>query len=160
MPPAAPAVAPVDAPQEYPLADGSVVAIDVLEVGGSVSVEGAPAPAGTYTLMDGTVISTDEAGIITAIGTPAAPAEDMSQKVSALEQQLAEIKAHYDRQFSEQEQAFASAMEDQKSKVEGLKNIVVEMMSVPAADPIKKEKHFESRDEKIARFLEFTKKIK
>lgn len=162
----APAEAPA-APKEYQLADGTPVLIDTLSVGGKVALntpEGPiPAPAGSHTLMDGQVLTVDESGMITAIDTPqaeAAPVDAMMAKVSELEAQLAEIKAHYQTRFEEQEQTFSAALEDQKNKVTGLKEIIEQMMTTPVADPIQRVKHYETRDEKIAKFLEFTKKIK
>ena len=42
---------------EYSLMDGTKVEISALEVGGSVTIEGQPAPAGDHELMDGTEIT-------------------------------------------------------------------------------------------------------
>lgn len=161
----APAEAPAP-PKEYQLADGTSVLIDVLDIGGRVVINSpdgpVPAPAGTHTLMDGQVLTVDESGTITAIEVPAeaAPVDEVMNKVAALEAQLAEIKAHYETKFSEQAQAFQSALDDQKSKVHGLKDIIEQMMTTPSVDPVQPVKHFETRDEKVAKFLEFTKKIK
>ena len=69
--PAAPVV-PVEAAApvatDYTLADGTVVSIDKLEVGGMVMIGGAPAPDGMITLADGTELET-VAGLITEIET-------------------------------------------------------------------------------------------
>ena len=54
---------------EYSLMDGTKVDISALEVGGSVTIEGQPAPAGDHELMDGTEITLDENGKIIAIET-------------------------------------------------------------------------------------------
>jgi len=65
--PVVPAVpAPVALATDYPLADGQVLSIDTLTVGGVVVISGAPAPDAEYTLADGSVITT-AGGIITAI---------------------------------------------------------------------------------------------
>lgn len=154
--------------KEYPLLDGTIVLIDSLEVGGKVAVvtpDGpVPAPAGDHTLADGQVITVDETGTITAIATPeaatAAPAEDMSAKLADLQSKLTQLQLEYESRFAAQEHNFISALEDQKTKVLGLKEIIESMMVTPSAEPIQKQKHFESKDERIAKFLEFTKKIK
>lgn len=55
---------------QYTLADGTPVTIEELEVGKPVTINGQPAPEGTHTLQDGTQITVDASGIISAI-TPA-----------------------------------------------------------------------------------------
>lgn len=63
----APAVpAPAALATDYPLADGQVLTIDTLAVGGIVTISGAPAPDAEYTLADGSVVTT-AGGIITVI---------------------------------------------------------------------------------------------
>jgi len=54
---------------EYSLMDGTKVEISALEIGGLVTLEGEPAPVGDHELMDGTEITLDENGMITAIET-------------------------------------------------------------------------------------------
>jgi hypothetical protein len=74
-PPPAPLAPPVGTP--YTLQDGTtqisiVQAGDTPAVGDVVTIAGAPAPANTYTLQDGSTLTTDATGTITAY-TPAAP---------------------------------------------------------------------------------------
>jgi hypothetical protein len=58
----------------YTLADGTPIEASALEVGGSVMIGGAAAPAGDYTLSDGQTLTVDESGIITAVNPAVAPA--------------------------------------------------------------------------------------
>jgi hypothetical protein len=78
----APSPAPVQEPvqvemKEYSLADGTIVKLDKLEIGGMVTVNDLPAPMGEHMLADGTKIQLDEAGKIVEIeaAEPADPAE-------------------------------------------------------------------------------------
>lgn len=72
----APAAPAVPAAKSHKLKDGSEISIaqagEAPAVGDSVTVAGAPAPAGDVVLEDGSTISIDAAGKISAI-TPAAP---------------------------------------------------------------------------------------
>lgn len=52
--------------EDYKLKSGAVVSIDKLEVGGSVTLEGAPAPDGMHELENGKVIMT-AGGLITEV---------------------------------------------------------------------------------------------
>ncbi len=57
----------------YTLSDGTVVSIDKLEVGGAVLLADGTIPtAGEWTLDDGTVITTDDAGLILTLVAPVA----------------------------------------------------------------------------------------
>jgi hypothetical protein len=129
-------------PLEYSLQDGTKVYIDKLEVGGMVTLEqSAPAPAGSHTLADGTVLELGEGGVISAI-TPVAVApeepaqEDMGKKYE-------EKFAAYDAKFSTLETenanlkaAFAKADEAIKGLV-GLVERLVKEPTQEAAEPVK-----------------------
>jgi len=72
------------------LADGTPVKITELAVGGIVTINDQPAPAGEHLLSDGTKIYVGENGAITEIEAPeevpaALAAEDMGAKFSAFE---------------------------------------------------------------------------
>lgn len=58
-------------PTAYKLADGTEVTISLLDIGGDFMIAGAPAPEGVYTLSDGTGVTVDSTGKITAIAEPA-----------------------------------------------------------------------------------------
>lgn len=72
---------------DYKLADGTTISCDKLEAGGMAKINGQPAPAGTYALEDGSSITVDATGAITAV-TPkaavAATAPDMSTPAGML----------------------------------------------------------------------------
>ncbi|MGN6416117.1 MAG: hypothetical protein ACTHMC_01405 [Pseudobacter sp.] len=53
--------------------DGVELSVNKMEVGGTVMSGGAPAPANSYVLQDGTTLVVDGSGLITSI-TPATPA--------------------------------------------------------------------------------------
>jgi hypothetical protein len=61
--------------------DGVEVSVDKLEVGGKATIGGMPAPANTYAFTDGSSITTDATGLITA-ATPA-PAQAQAQQTPA-----------------------------------------------------------------------------
>jgi len=62
---------------EYILQDGTKIVVDKLAIGGTVTLNGAPAPDGSHQLQDGTVIET-VSGKITEITTPAEEIGDES----------------------------------------------------------------------------------
>lgn len=61
-------------PTTYQLADGTEVSISLLDVGGDFSIGGVPAPAGAYSLQDGTNVMVDSTGKITSVTAPEAMA--------------------------------------------------------------------------------------
>lgn len=75
IPVPAPAPAPVElaAPVTLTTVDGKTLIADKVEVGGIVTIDGAPAPDGDYQIQDGSTISIT-AGSITAVTPAAAPA--------------------------------------------------------------------------------------
>ncbi len=60
---------------DYTCQDGTVLTVDNLAVGGSVTISGLPAPDADYTLQDGTII-TVLSGFITALTNAADPDDD------------------------------------------------------------------------------------
>lgn len=157
----APVVAAVSANQIYTLADGvTEVTITIKDpatlaepsVGDTVTIAGALAPAGDITLSDGSVITTDESGIITNIvsaaepgepAMPGAPAEtELAARVATLEAELAKMKnapvtAPTATYASETEFNAAKAeIEKNKTVIEGLFSIVEQLVKEPIADPV------------------------
>lgn len=140
---------------EYSLMDGTKVEISALEIGGSVTIDGAPAPAGEHQLMDGTMIQLDENGIIMEISskeedvTPeeeAAPApEDMGKEADkkmqnmaeAFEAQIAELKAVSDAKVVNLENKVKQGFAQVAELIEALSN-------TPSEDPISKPNSFNS----------------
>lgn len=88
-PAAAPAAVTAPAPTVYTLADGTQIAIAQAgatpAIGDTVTIAGVPAPEGTLTLTDGSSITVDATGTITACTpvTPAAAAPAMAAPVAA-----------------------------------------------------------------------------
>ena len=132
---------------EYSLMDGTKVEISELEIGGMVTLEGNPAPVGDHELMDGTQITLDDNGIITAIKTKVVEA---SPEV--------DVEAGYDnKKMDEMSEAFeakiAELMEANEAKIAELENKVkqgfsqvaelIEALSIaPNEDPIQKPNSF------------------
>jgi len=152
---------------EYVLADGTKVMVDKLEVGGKVTIvdeqgNETPAPQGEHTLADGTVIVVDEAGLILEIKTPQVEApetpeaevevEAMKKKVAEMEAQIEEMKkgkAMMESKLSENAEKFSKAISE-------LTDVVIELTKTPSVQPTQPKeanKHFESKNDRIARFL-------
>ena len=132
---------------EYSLMDGTKVEISALEIGGLVTLEGNPAPVGDHELMDGTEITLDENGMITAIETKVVEA---SPEV--------DVEAGYDKKKEEEmAEAFnakiAELIEANDAKIAELENkvkqgfaqvaeLIEAISSTPTEDPIKKPNSF------------------
>jgi hypothetical protein len=159
--------------KEYVLEGGAKVLISDLEIGGMVSVmaedgTSAPAPAGDHKLADGTTITVDDAGVITAIVVPsvepAVPSaeEEMKAKIEQLEAQVAQFNAVVESMKVE----FSAKVADAESKLKQVGDIVVKLLEVPSAEPTQPVRNnFDShmtqtRDQKIANFLEMAKNFK
>lgn len=107
--PAPPAAVPPTAPADtstggtvYTLQDGTQISIAQAgatpAAGDAVTIAGAPAPAGVLVLQDGSQITTDAGGIITAYAgataaavTPTAPAPTVESRLAAIEAALAKL---------------------------------------------------------------------
>lgn len=166
-----PSVAPTEAPKEYTLADGSKIMIDKYEVGGTVmlvdtSGNSIAAPTGEYVLADGSILTVDESSKITAITIPETPAtvepivETQQNPLAAQIQKLeAEIGVLKNLIGSTQNQ-FA----EQHNQILGLKEVIIGLINTPSSDPIESSpnnfRHVESKQDKIAKYLEFVKTIK
>ena len=136
---------------EYSLMDGTKVEISALEVGGSVTIEGQPAPAGDHELMDGTEITLDENGKIIAIETkvlevsPEAEVEakddkkmeEMAEQFNASIAELVEAKRVSDEKVLELENKVKQGFAQVAELIEALSN-------TPSADPIQRPNSFNS----------------
>jgi len=133
---------------EYSLMDGTKVEISALEIGGLVTLEGNPAPVGDHELMDGTEITLDENGMITAIETKVVEA---SPEV--------DVEAGYDKKKKEEEMAeafeagIAELIKANDAKIAELENkvkqgfqqvadLIESISQTPTEDPIKKPNSF------------------
>ena len=139
---------------EYSLMDGTKVEISALEVGGLVTIEGLPAPAGDHELMDGSEITLDENGKITAIETKVVEA---SREVDTEVEAGADYKDKKMQEMAEQFEAnIAELIEAKKvsdAKVLDLENkvkqgfaqvaeLIEALSNTPSEDPIKKPNSF------------------
>lgn len=136
---------------EYSLMDGTKVEVSALEIGGLVTIEGQPAPAGGHELMDGTQITLDENGKITAIETKvveASPEVDveagknyedkknaMAEQFEAKIAELIEAKNASDAKVLELENKVKQGFAQVAELIEALSN-------TPSEDPIKKPNSF------------------
>lgn len=162
---------PVEHFKEYQLADGNVVMIDNLAVGGKVTVQGPegeiPAPAGDHILSDGQVITTDEAGVITEIQTPNVEVEVeredetemLKNKIAEMEAKIEDMGKKYQEKMEAQTAEFSAMIAKGNEKLVALSNVLTEFFAAPSADPVAPEKFHSSKDEKINRFLERAKNL-
>lgn len=172
----APATEPTEAAKEYDLKAGGKVMIDSLAVGGMVTIideagNEAPAPAGDHELVDGTTITLDEAGAITAVTlpteteveveveVPAAPSET-ELKIAELEAAISELKKD-----AESKKAMMAEVESKFSKaISEISDVIVGLISTPSASATENPKdkfnaHVESKEIKMKRFLDIAKNI-
>jgi septal ring factor EnvC (AmiA/AmiB activator) len=144
--------------------------VDKLEVGGKVTLldeagNEVPAPAGEHTLADGSVIVLDETGTIleikvpeveVEIEAPESEVELMKKKVAEMEAQLEALK-NYKKEAEVKMSENLAQMNDKFSKaISDLTDVVIELTktpSVPPTQPKQFTKHFESKNDKISRFL-------
>ena len=162
---------------EYNLASGAKVMIDKLEIGGKVVLideagNEAPAPAGDHYLADGTKITLDETGTIIEIEAPEAEPEPapsqeptdvdlMKKKVAEMEIQIEEMKK-MNQKMSDELNSTANKF---SAALTQISDAVIELINTPSAQPTetpkdKFNKHFEPKDSKVEKFLQFAKNLK
>lgn len=159
--------------KEYTLEGGMKVLITELEPGGVVTVVAedgsiSAAPVGDHKLVDGTVITVDEMGVITGVVVPSVEAPvapevaEMQQKVA----QLQEVVKVLETAVKVQEQNFNAQIKSAEGKIKSMAEIFTAMVEIPSANETQKVKNnFDShlkltREQKINNFLEFAKTIK
>jgi len=159
--------------KEYTLEGGAKVLITELEPGGMVTVVAedgsiSAAPVGDHKLVDGTVITVDEMGVITAIVVPsvepvvAPEVAELTQKVA----QLQEVVKVLEGAVKMQEQKFNADIAATQLKVKAIAEIFTAMVEIPSANETQKVKNnFDShlkltREQKITNFLAFAKTLK
>ena len=137
---------------EYSLMDGTKVEISALEVGGLVTIEGQPAPAGDHELMDGTEITLDENGKITEIETKvveASPEVDVEAGKDYEDKKMQEMAEQFEAKIAE----LIDAKNVSDAKVLDLENkvkqgfaqvaeLIEALSNTPSEDPIKKPNSF------------------
>ena len=139
---------------EYSLMDGTKVEISALEVGGLVTIEGQPAPVGDHELMDGTEITLDENGKITAIETKvveASPEVDTEVEAGAdyKDKKMQEMAEQFEAKIAELIEAKnvsdAKVLDLEDKVKQGFAQVaeLIEALSnTPSEDPIKKPNSF------------------
>ena len=130
------------------LIDGTPVQITALEVGGIVTINGVPAPAGEHTLQDGTVIVLGENGAIMEIKPAQQEVEieieaakkkvNMEEIFSAFETSTNQKFASYEAKFQAYETKFAeyeTKMATATKMIEGLINLTNTLAEAPTGQP-------------------------
>lgn len=135
--PAAPVAPVAAAATTAKLKDGTEVSISALEVGGTVMIGDAPAPAGEHELEDGSKVTVGEGGVITALAPaemPEEPATDYNKEFAAVNEKL----SGYEQRFATYEQKFAdyeTRIQKAQAMNEKLFAIVEKLAEAPTADP-------------------------
>jgi len=137
---------------EYSLMDGTKVEISALEIGGLVTIEGHPAPSGDHDLMDGTQITLDENGKITAIETKvveASPEVDVEAGADYKDKKMQEMAEQFEAKIAELIEAKnvsdAKVLDLEDKVKQGFAQVaeLIEALSnTPSEDPIKKPNSF------------------
>lgn len=149
---------------EIVLKDGTVAMVDKMEVGGVVTVNGAPVAAGSLELQDGTVLQVGEGGVIASLEAVEAPT-DYSSQFAAYEERLNK----YETQFAAHTQAFQTLTQEfseAKDRMKQLVDIVEKFMSQPSTDTVAgSQSQFNSqkeisKDEKRKELAQLFSKIK
>jgi len=131
---------------DYILQDGTKISCDKLAIGGSVTINGTPAPDGDHQLQDGTIIQTKD-GLIQEISSPAEEAQDqevntdmatadMKTKMEEMAQKMAAIDtkcAGYESKFSEHQTAMTKQQEAIKMLTQMMEKIATMPVDQPAA---------------------------
>jgi len=119
------------------LADGTMVQVTELAVGGVVTIDGMPAPLGEHKLEDGTTIVLGDNGVIMEI-KPATTqevevpvVEDMSAKFAAFENATNEKFAAYEEKFA----AYETKLTQANKVIEGLMQISKMLVEAPQGTP-------------------------
>lgn len=159
-----PAPAPIVEPapvefKEYTLLDGSMVMIDKLEVGGAVTKDGFPAPAGEYTLADNSAIVLDEAGLILELKA-AEPAE--------VEVEVEQVAAPAPTPIALKDERVDNLIAENKAIKEGFKqlvSLVESLIEAPAVEPLEVQKNAfgevrKDKSEKFKNIQEALKRVK
>lgn len=137
---------------EYSLMDGTKVEISALEIGGLVTIEGQPAPAGGHELMDGTEITLDENGKITEIEVKvveASPEVDVEAGKDYEDKKMKKMAEEFEAKIAE----LVEAKNVSDAKVLDLENkikqgfaqvaeLIEALSNTPSEDPIKKPNSF------------------
>lgn len=167
MPTAPAPTAPAGTVQVYTLMDGTEISVAQAgatpAVGDLVTIAGAPAPEGNLTLADGSSLTVDASGAITALGVAAGPvtqdltniprpAPTMEQRVAALEGLLAKTNAYTIPAAKEAMSAMTAkfAVGDVESRVANLEVMAKALMESEFGYQISANERIESQNQAIA----------
>lgn len=147
---------------EATLMDGTKVEVTELAIGGIVTIDGVPAPAGEHTLSDGTMIVLGDNGAIMEIMPAESEVEveieakkkddEMMNSFSAFQTSTNEKFASYESKFANYEQKFAdyeTRLNKATQVIEGLLNLTQTLAETPTgvADvAVKSESKFSKSD--------------
>lgn len=153
---AAEPIAPAAAPAAPVMTkDGKSLNVDKMEVGGIVVLDGAPAPAGTYELEDGSSLVVDEGGVIVEVKPAAdmaaepiapavapvvqapAPVMQMESDFAALREDYGAFKQEYASYKTFSETRFRQAdeqMAKQSQTITQLLELMQKIVDAPTAD--------------------------
>ena len=145
---------------EATLQDGTKVEVTELAIGGIVTIDGVPAPAGEHTLSDGTMIVLGDNGAIMEIMPAEVEVEieakkkddEMMNSFSAFQTSTNEKFASYESKFANYEQKFAdyeTRLNKATQVIEGLLNLTQTLAETPTgvADvAVKSESKFSKSD--------------
>jgi hypothetical protein len=174
------AVAPIPTP--FKLQDGTDIMIGIddptvsmlPDAGDAVTIAGAPAPAGDYTLDDGTMLTVDATGVITLAVMPQPvtqpafvepPAKTLEERISALEiksntpaAMVTDVPEVVKTQMESQKNELADAkakIEKQDGVIAGLFELIEKLVDEPTAEPAtlsgNKKMQFERANNKATR---------
>lgn len=133
-------IVPVEAAKDYPLADGTILTIDKLEVGGSVLVGAEPAADGSYQLEDGTSLSV-LSGVIAEVKTKEAEeATEMKEVVSGLNQAFTSHKSESEKEIGQ----LKETVKKQQEKIEAMFSFIEEIAEKGIEKPLEQEVDFDS----------------
>lgn len=172
---AAPANPDVSGLTDYILQDGTKISCDKLAIGGSVTINGTPAPDGDHSLQDGTIIQTKD-GKIEEISSPAEEAQDqevntdmatadMKTKMEEMSQHMADMKtkcAGYESKFAEHQAAMTKQQEAIKMLTQMMEKIATMPVDQPAAMATNQftAQKTENKEEMFQSMVEAMKKLK
>lgn len=127
------APAPEQKMQDVKTADGKVLVVDKLEVGGNVLLDGIAAPDGEYPLEDGTILQV-AGGLIVELSSPAEDLIPEEAPAAPAPSEMAQFKAEFEQfkaEFGAQKQAFSAVQSELAANKEAFTQLlsVVELMS-------------------------------
>jgi hypothetical protein len=127
---------------DYKLKSGAVVAIDKLDVGGSVTLDGQPAPDGEHEFEDGTKIVVS-GGLITEVKPSEGPSVEVEvEAMKKLPGQFSAIELSFAEQ-AEEVKELKKTIQKQEEALKQMFNLVEKIANNSIEKPIEKVRSFE-----------------